>query len=965
MTSLAENLSACEWPLGLEILRDDADFDLSDLKARAGKENWTVAFAQAADRLRVICKAAPYLHNLLRRLPDVGTVLSRPVTDTVHACIDRVEDLDADTDQDTVKRILRVQKRRLHLALALGDLAGTLDVQAVTRALSHFADASLQTAVRVLSQQARDKGTLVDGRQGLELEGLFVIAMGKLGAQELNYSSDIDLSILFDTQRLELKPDADPQKFCVRFAQNLSHLLHSQTAEGYVFRTDLRLRPDPGSTPVAVSVPAAMAYYESVGQNWERAALIKARIVAGDREAGERFLQTLQPFVWRRSLDYVAVEDIRAMQKQIRTSRDQNDLTVPGADIKRGQGGIREIELYAQTLQLTFGGRIVALREPETCAALHHLVNEGLAPESDVLRLVHQYHELRRLEHRLQMRHDEQTHTIPTDTAARTAVACLMGSDSLEAFEQDVLAIRQEVNAISAELYPEAEDLSLPEGSLIFTGPQDNSETLKTLEVLGFENPKSVSSTVRGWHHGKISAMRTARARAMFTRLVPHLMRACSQTGVPDQAFVGFSTFFAQLNAGVQVMGLLLNHPELLERFVRVFAVSPVMAKAMAEAPQLLEALIMPTPPEEEGEEALRQEILQPERFEDRLNRARQLIGEARTRLEFNTLVGSLSLREMRGRLSALADVAVTALAEAAWDEVVRQGGDFPAQYAVVAMGSQGSREMTSQSDVDLLVIYEAPSGAHSSKKGWDAEVMFSRFTQRLVAALSAPTEAGVVFPVDMKLRPSGRAGPVAVRLSAFGEYYQNEAWTWEHMALCRARVITGQGPDFCQSVQDHITRIICSPRTLDRTLADIASMRHEMNAAKPAQGWWDVKYAPGGLVDILFWTQALQLTEASDMPALATPYVQDALQLMQRGHGAAGEMVAAYQWALDVRTLYGLARGLKVPEPPFKPALEKALLAGMNQPDIESFERTLRAHQATARRHYDQLFTPHSVENL
>ena len=414
---------------------------------------------------------------------------------------------------------LRRLKAELHLLVALCDLGGVWGLDAVTGALTAFADTALQAGLAALCVDERAKGRLAPAASSGAgpLPGLFCLALGKHGAGELNYSSDIDVSVFFEPSALPLSSGVEPLAFAVRLTRGLAALLQERTAEGYVFRVDLRLRPDPSATPVAMPVEAALTYYETAGQNWERAAMIKARPCAGDLPRADAFLAELRPFVWRRNLDYAAIADIGSIKRQIHVHKVDERLTAAGHNLKLGAGGIREIEFYVQTQQLILGGRARGLRSRRTLDALEALRAAGHVSDAAAHDLARAYDRLRGWEHRVQMLADEQTHVLPEAADARARVAALAGYAELARFDDDVAATLETVNGRYAELFAEDEDLSTTFGSLVFTGVEDDPQTLETLARMGFAQPAVVSGLIRAWHTGRAPATRSPRGRELFT----------------------------------------------------------------------------------------------------------------------------------------------------------------------------------------------------------------------------------------------------------------------------------------------------------------------------------------------------------------------------------------------------------------------------------------------------------------
>ncbi|CAN5242995.1 bifunctional [glutamine synthetase] adenylyltransferase/[glutamine synthetase]-adenylyl-L-tyrosine phosphorylase [soil metagenome] len=817
--------------------------------------------------------ASPYLFGLARRWPErLKAILEDDPEVRLTAVLAEVEALTGGAEE--MRKPLRLLKAELHLLTALADLGGVWDLDQVTGALSRFADAVTHRALCAVAHDVREKGRLVSDSDdaGGPVPGLFVLAMGKHGANELNYSSDIDLSLFFDPEALEpaLATGVEMQGFVNRAAQALAGLLSERTADGYVFRVDLRLRPDPSSTPPVVATPMALDYYESVGQNWERAAFIKARAVAGDPRAAAEFLTALTPFVWRRSLDYQAVLDIQAIKRQIHAHKTGEGLVAMGANLKLGRGGIREIEFYAQTQQLILGGRDPRLRSPRTEDALAALASTGHIPIEVAWELTQAYRELRALEHRVQMLDDEQTHTLPVDGARRAAVAALSGEGDLSAFDAGVEALLIGVNRRYGELFEGEEDLSSPYGSLVFTGVDNDPVTLETLKQMGFAEPASVADTIRSWHHGRIAATRSARGRELFTRLAPKLLTAVADTGAADAAFRRFAVFFSGMNSGVQVQALFLNQPQLFEMIVGVMAFAPRLARTLGRYPAALDSMLdarfqTPVGANTGLFDQMEAEAREAGDFEGAMNAVRRLHREQQFRIGIQTLTGRIGPEAAGLGFTNLADAVMRTLADAALAETVRLGGAMPGAVAVIALGKAGSREMTAGSDLDLMTVYEAPADAVSSARGWTADVFNIRFTQRLIAALSANTAQGGLYEVDMRLRPSGSKGPVSVRLSAFGDYYAEEAATWEFMALTRARVAWSSDRAFGGRAAEAIEAALRRPRPSVDVGADVRSMRDLMERERRATGFWDLKLSAGGLVDAEFVGQFRQLQAAAD----------------------------------------------------------------------------------------------------
>jgi len=926
---------------------------------------WTPDLERAWPALAPVFGASPYLASLARRNPERLSALLADDPDARLADILGRTEAVAQLLPEQAAEPLRLLKQELHLLTALADLGGVWDLDQVTGALTRFADAAVTASLWSAARGELDAGRLLRLGQGERgpVPGWFCIAMGKQGAFELNYSSDIDVSVFFEPEPLAevLADGVEVQAFAVRLTHRVSDLMQAKTGDGYVFRMDLRLRPDPSSTPPAVPVPAALEYYETVGQNWERAAFIKARACAGDMVAAEAFLGELVPYIWRKNLDFAAIADIHSIKRQIHAHKVDERVSAKGVDLKLGRGGIREIEFYVQTQQLILGGRHPELRSPRTLDALQALADAGHVTRATASELAAAYRWLRAVEHRIQMLEDEQTHKLPESDGDRKRVAALAGDAPLRSFDAEVTRTLKAVNARYGELFAEEEQLSSRFGSLVFTGVDDDPETLATIARMGFSNPPRVSQTIRSWHHGHVAATRTERGRELFTRLAPRLLEAAHATGAPDVAFNRFCDFFGGLSTGVQLQSLFLAQPKLFELVVQVLAFAPRLAATLSRRPAAIDAMLDPDFFEaiEIGTERadMRRAISRADGFEAAMDVVRRLHREQAFRVGVQVMSGAATA-EVAGRAFAdLADLCIETLAPAALAETVRMGGDFPGDVAVVALGKCGSREMSASSDLDLMTLYRAHDPAAASGiKGWDASAFYGRFTQRLIAALSSPTAEGQLYEVDMQLRPSGTKGPVAVSFAAFGHYYEGEAETWELLALTRARVAWATSEAFAADAQGAIEAALRRPRDARKTAKDVREMRQLLEDERPPKGEWDLKLSPGGMVDIEFAAQFLQIAHAAAGGPLS-PNTARALDELGAAGLAAPEPLAALREAW--RLQQDLTQLLKValddnPDPAQEPKAFQALLARAGGvKTLKALRTRLAGAQAGARKAY------------
>ncbi len=921
--------------------------------------------------LAAIADHSPYLWRLATADPErLAAILDAPPDVALDAALAGMIAACASANGvDAAMSALRRGKAEVALLVALMDLGGVWDIDAVVEALTRFADAAVAEALRVLLREAARSGKLrVDPDAPDAGSGIAVLALGKGGGRELNYSSDIDLVVLYDAHAGVLAPELSAAPFYVRLTQQLVRVLGERTAEGYVLRVDLRLRPDPGSTAVAISLNAAFAYYEAFGQNWERAAFIKARPVAGDLALGKRFLDDLAPFIWRKYFDYAAIADIHAMKRQIHAVRGHAEVLVAGHDVKLGRGGIREIEFFVQTQQLIFGGRHPALRGSRTLEMLAELGADGWVSADAVTDLSDAYRFLRRIEHRLQMLADEQTQRLPTEPEALARFAAWAGYASYVDFADAILVRMRAVETCYARLFEHAPGLDVEAGSLVFTGVTADPETVETLRRLGFKRPEAAVETVRGWHFGRRAAVQSARAREILTDLVPALLSALSGSGDPDSALAGFDTALGRLPAAVELFAILRSNAALRELFADILGSAPRLAGAVTRRPHLLDIAADPAglaAGRRQG--AARVLDLDPAlATEDFLDRIRDLAQEELFLVGVRLLGGMDDPADAANDYSDLASAVVSAtLAHCRLAFEREHGALLNSACVVLAMGRLGSRGMTATSDLDLMLIYDADPD-HPESEGprkLDAARYYARLTQRLIAALTVTTRRGRLYEVDMRLRPSGRQGPLATRLSSFVGYQAAEAEIWEQMALTRARVIAGD-PVLAGRVEAVVGDVLAKPRT-DGIRATIARLRELVAREKGDADPWDLKLASGGLLDIDFLAQYLVLRHAADHQALCSRssvgVLETAAGLGIIEPGTADFLIAAYRLYANVTQMARLTL-----EGHFDPAgagagLIRRLVAAADLPDLAALERELATRRRDVRAVFESFFPPAS----
>jgi len=788
---------------------------------------WTGVY-MIADAIARAEANAPFLGELLRREPDIADALLRGEQPAL---------LPVALADAPVARRLRVERRRLALTVALNDLAGAWDLTDVTAALTDFADRALhQAIVAAIRERTPDA----------EPMGFAAIALGKQGSRELNYSSDIDPIFLYDPATLPRRQRDEPEQAAVRIARRVVEMLGARDADGYVLRVDLRLRPSPEVTPVALPLDAAVAYYEAQALAWERAAFVRARAAAGDLELGRRFLRTISPFVWRRALDFGAVAELRDVTRRIRDHYAGGQAFGAGYDLKRGRGGIREAEFFAQLLQLIHGGRDRRLRAPATRNALAALASAGLVPEREAQVVGDAYALLRTIEHRVQMLEDRQTHALPHGEAL-DRTARLHG---LDGGGQLLDLLRPHVQAVG-RIYDSVESDARP------ALPLDPVSLERALSDAGFAEPEAAAARVTAWRGGAYPALRSPAARQGLEAALPGLVEALAGAVGQDAALMRLDRLLERLPSAVNLFRLLEARPGLAQLLVTILAHAPTLADELARRPALLDGLIdggamdeLPSMTPEPGAD-----------YQAVLDRVRDVVGEARFALGARLIAGRGDALLVGEGYARVAGAALEVLATAAVEEFARRHGRVPdSELVILALGRFGGGLMTHASDLDLIYLFTGDFAAQSDgDRPLGATLYYNRLASRVTAALSAPTASGPLYPVDTRLRPQGAQGPIAVSLDSFARYQREEAWTWEHMALTRARPVYGS-PKARAEVERVIADVLAGDRPARDVRADARTMRAEMTAHKPGEGLLDVKLAPGGLVDLEFAVHVHQL---------------------------------------------------------------------------------------------------------
>ena len=910
------------------------------------------------------------------------------------ACAVALAGANGDGDSEPLMKRLRVAKRRAALAIGLADIAAAWPLDAITGRLSELAEASLRAACRHLLRAAHDSGAMAlpDPDSPETGSGLIVLGMGKLGACELNYSSDIDLIVLYDEDRANCRAEA-PRLF-VRLTRRLVAIMEERTADGYVFRTDLRLRPDPGSTPLALSERAAATYYETAGRTWERAAMIKARPVAGDDDAGAAFLDKLGPFVWRRRLDFAAVQDMQGIKRKIDASRGGGQIAVEGHDVKLGRGGIREIEFFAQAQQLAWGGRDSDLRRRETLPALDSLAAAGRVTRRAAVELREAYEFLRSVEHRLQMVNDAQTQKLPGDTEGMARIAAFMGFDSTDAFSAALVARLRTVERHYAALF-EDRAAAVEAAPLSFSGtaPEDDPDTLRALSEMGYGDSRRAWTLARAWLSGRFAALRGERARELAADLAPTILNAFAASPDPDSALARFDGFLARLPDGARVFSLFAANPELPGLVAEIMGAAPRIAERLTRHPDLLESVLSRDfadleVPDDIGRDA---EVADAARrglirlfyarefglaemreqlagaldgatdLQDVMSAQRRWANDRAFQIGVHVLRGLLTPVDAARPLSDIADASLCALTPAVASAFASRHGRIPGgRVAVVAFGALGSREMTAGAELDLLLLYDYDADAAESDGARPLAPgdYYARLCRRLIAAAAASTAEGAPWRIDLRSRPSGNAGPLACSLDAFERHQRSRTRTWEDQALTRARVVYDEG-GLGRRFDEEKRAVLTRPREAAALAHDIAETRERLRRDRGGDAG-SIEHRRGGLLDVESAAQFLQLAHAARVPEILAG---DPVSVFAAAgeHGlidpdAARDLVEAARLWRNLQGILHLTTGVDTVEGETTDAFRNVVGRSCGKLVFDALIESIEEAAARAERHFDAL---------
>ena len=794
-------------------------------------------------------------------------------------------------DEEALKATLRSYRNAQMLRIAFRDIAGWNDLDSTTNELSWLAEACIECALGVLTRwQKKDYGRACNAA-GEEQE-LIVIGMGKLGAHELNYSSDIDLIFVYPEEGMTRgkRDKLENAEYFTRLGQRLINVLDQTTADGFVFRVDMRLRPFGESGPLAMSFDAFEDYYQTHGREWERYAMIKARIVAGDRIRGQQIMDTLRPFVYRRYIDFGAFESLREMkgliEKQVLRKGMNNN-------IKLGAGGIREIEFIGQAFQLIHGGRRRALRQRPILVILDLLVDVELLPEYVADELTEAYIFLRNCEHRLQMWRDEQTHDLPADASARQRLACAMDQPDWDTLSRRLEDYRAHVNNYFRQVFeaPQSEQQEL-EGAhrdlqSLWQDTLDSEQVTLTLEKAGYEDTGEIIRRLEGLRDSHACRNLSAQGAARLDTLMPLLLGAAGAMTDADVTVVRLFDLVEQIARRSAYIALLIENPVALSQLVKLCAASPWISEHLAEHPVLLDELIdarslygLPDRAQREAELDSRMQGIDKDDLERQMDILRQFQKASMLRVAAADVNVDMPLMEVSNHLTEIAEVILNRVLELAWQHMVRKhgrpGSVFDGQacnpgFAILGYGKLGGIELGYGSDLDIVFLHAGVDEAMTDgKQPIETNVFFARLAQRVTHFLNTQTTAGLLYEVDLRLRPSGASGMLVASLSAFESYQHEDAWTWEHQALVRARVVAGDqqlGAEF-ERVRAAVLATHREQAALREQVSDMhTKMAEQLGSRKPEE--FDLKQDPGGIVEIEFMVQYAVLQWSEHYPQL------------------------------------------------------------------------------------------------
>ncbi len=867
------------------------------------------------ERLLIICGSSEMLSNTMIRHPEFfeglfikGALFEHKDRETFERELSGLT-VEAETLED-ISRELRLYKKREFLRIGARDLLGLSHFDEVAGELSDLACAALQRAVDFSFSMLKDRygrPLFTDEDKDTKEAEFVVIGLGKLGGGELNFSSDIDIMYIYSSDRgatsgIEGRAGTSIalHTFFIKLAKLVTRLISAVTEEGAVFRTDLDLRPEGRSGELANSLRSAEIYYESWGQCWERAAMIKARPVAGSMELGGKFMDMIRPFVYRRYLDFTAIEEIRAMKERIDASLlRRNPKTV---DVKLGAGGIREIEFFIQALQLIHGGKDPSIRERNSIKAIERLAQGGYIEQRDAAVLKESYIFLRNLEHRIQIVEGRQTQAVPARPAELERLARMMGfkdeaqKRAGELFWEEYRKRTAGVHRLFRSLFYKSEEKrhtpEVPEEvRLLVAGGLADKDAQKKLSSLGFRDTDAALKKIALLRDGPPGARLSTRARTLLQNIAPLLLHYASLSPDPDRSLIHIERFISSVGARTVVYSLLRENPGVMEELVKLFGTSEFLSRELIEHPERLDLLLSrelsrPVKTPEEIQRELDSVLDYRGDYEENLENLRRFRNQEIFRIGFNDVTGRLGPAEVSGQITFVAEAALEASLRLA-REVLRPRYGLPhvARFCIIGLGKLGAGELIYGSDLDILFLYEEAEDERETPGPGRISIheFFVKLAQRIISILSLNTREGFVFRVDTRLRPSGSAGPLVVSRPSFTGYHRAGTSVWERQALTRARAVAGDR-EFGRCVLDEVAGAVYSKALDKEDIDELLRIRRrmELEIARETGTRYNIKTGRGGLVDIEFLVQALQLKYAGREPALRRPSTLEALSALK-----------------------------------------------------------------------------------
>ena len=808
-------------------------------------------------------------------------------------------------------RALRLYKQKEFLRIGSKDLLRLADVIEVTRELSDLASASLDIACEFSLENLRKAhgAPICTGETGVIKEAKFtVIGLGKLGGRELNFSSDIDILYIYSSDGGETTgvegtdgSSIGLHAFFVKVSQMVTRLISGVTEDGFVFRVDLDLRPEGRSGNIANSIESAEAYYESWGAPWERAALIKARPVAGSIELGKMFVEMVKPFVFRRYIDFTAIEEIKSMKEQIDLSllRRSPDTI----DVKLGPGGIREVEFFCQALQLIHGGKNADIRERHTLRALEKLKAKGLVKADEASRLADGYIFLRNLEHRIQIVDGRQSQAIPAKEEELERLARMMGfSDSpdsggrkaSEFFREEYKKKTSAIHEIYRSLFYKSEDEAGTVSNdvmILFSPEMTEEETVERLTALGFKNASGAYASLDHIRSGPSFTRLGPKTQMLIAKLSPVFLEAAVKSPDPDRTLTYIERFLLSIGGRTAFYSLLTENPRVINELVKLFSTSVFLSNTLLERPEGLDMLLskelaLAYRTRTEMFDEVFGAIKAHADYEEKLDALRKVRNQEIFRIGTNDILGTLPSRIICTQITFLAEACLeTALALANEELSVRFGAPQGGRFAILGLGKLGAKELTYGSDLDIIFVYDDPDeGTTTGPKVITNTEYYIKLGQRIISILTLRTKEGIVFNVDARLRPSGNAGVLVVSRNAFADYHRGSTQVWERQAFTKTRMAAGDhslGRDVVEELSMIVYARPLTPADIDEMLR--IRSRMEVEIAREGTDRYNIKSGKGAVVDIEFLTQALQLYSGADR-SVRTPYTPKALKRLCSG---------------------------------------------------------------------------------